>query len=86
MLPVNLIQRDRFGVLDAEFHTASATLFQRIYVPEEGHGEDLSSFREMVVSSNKEHEPRKGFEIRQLGVSIIWRRIIPNRSRPPLLT
>jgi len=70
VLPVYLIQRDRFGVLDAQFHTAPAISFLRIYAPEEGHGEDLSSFREMVVSANKEREPKKGIEIGREGVSI----------------
>jgi hypothetical protein len=70
VLPVYLIQRDRFGVLDAEFHTAPATSFLRIYAPKEGIGEDLSGFREMVVSANKEHEPKKGIEIGRDGVSI----------------
>jgi methyl-accepting chemotaxis protein len=56
--------------LDAQFHLAPATSFLRIYAPKDGQGEDLSSFREMVVSSNKEHEPRKGIEIGRQGVGI----------------
>ena len=70
MLPVYLIQRDRFGVVDAGFHTAPAISFLRLYAPEDGIGEDLSSFREMVVSANKDHESRKGIEIGRQGVSI----------------
>lgn len=70
VLPVYLIQRDRFGVLDAEFHTAPATSFLSIYAPQDGQAEDQSSFREMVVNANKEHEPRKGVEIGRQGVSI----------------
>ena len=70
VLPVYLIQRDRFGVVDAQFHTAPAISYLRIYAPEAGQGEDLSGFREMVVSANKDHEPRKGIEIGRQGVSI----------------
>jgi hypothetical protein len=70
LLPSFLIQRDRYGVSEGQFHTAPATSFLRIYAPEDGHGEDLSGFREMVVSTNKEHEPRKGVEIGRRGLSI----------------
>jgi methyl-accepting chemotaxis protein len=70
LLPVLLIQRDRFGVLDGQFHLAPATTYLSIYTPEKGQGEDLSSFREMLVSANKDHEPRKGIEIGRQGVSI----------------
>ena len=56
--------------MDAQFHTAPAISYLRIYTPEVGQGEDLSSFREMVVSANKDHEPRKGIEIGREGVSI----------------
>jgi hypothetical protein len=70
ILPAFLIQRDRFGVLEGQFHLAPATSFLRIYAPEDGQGEDLSSFREMVVSANKDHEPRKGIEIGRQGISV----------------
>jgi methyl-accepting chemotaxis protein len=70
ILPAFLIQRDRFGVLEGQFHLAPATSFLRIYAPEDGQGEDLSSFREMVVSANKEHEPRRGIEIGRQGISV----------------
>lgn len=70
LLPAFLIQRDRYDVAEGQFHTAPATSFLRIYAPNDGHGEDLSSFREMVVNTNKEHEPRKGVEIGRRGLSI----------------
>ena len=70
LLPAFSIQRDRYDVKDAQFHTAPATMFLRLYAPEDKPGEDLSSFREMVVSTNKDHEPRKGIEIGRLGVGI----------------
>jgi hypothetical protein len=68
--PSFLIQRDRYGVLEGQFHTAPATSFLRILAPGDGRGKDVSSFREMVVNTNKEHEPRKGIEIGQRGLSI----------------
>ncbi|MCX7099374.1 MAG: hypothetical protein NTV43_15875 [Methylococcales bacterium] len=70
VLPVYVVQRDRFGVIDAQFHVAPATSYLRIYAPEAGHGDDLSGFREMVVSANKDHESRKGVEIGREGVSM----------------
>ena len=70
LLPAFSIQRDRYGVTDAHFHTAPATSFLRLYAPEDKPGEDLSSFREIVVSTNKVHEPRKSVEIGRLGVGI----------------
>jgi len=70
LLPAFLIQRDRYGVNEGQFHTAPATSFLRIYTPEAGHGEDLSSFREMVVNTNKEHAPKKGIEVGRAGISI----------------
>lgn len=68
--PSFLIQRDRYNVLEGQFHTAPAITYLRIYSPEDGPGEDLSSFREMVVNTNKEHEPRKGVEVGRRGLSI----------------
>ncbi len=70
LLPSFLIERDRYGILEGQFHTAPATSFLRIYDPTEGHGEDLSSFREMVVNTNKDHEPREGIELGRRGLSI----------------
>jgi len=58
------------GVADGHFHTAPATSYLRIYAPTLGVGEDLSSFREMVVNTNKDHEPRRGLEIGRRGLSI----------------
>lgn len=70
LLPSFLIQRDRYGVLEGQFLTPPAISFLRIYSPEDGPGDDVSSFREMVVNTNKEHEPRKGIEIGRRGISI----------------
>jgi hypothetical protein len=70
LLPAFLIQRDRYGVAEGQFHTAPAISFLRMYAPTLGHGEDLSSFREMVVTANKNHEPLKGLEVGRRGLSI----------------
>lgn len=70
LLPSFLIQRDRYGVTEGQFHTAPATSFLRIFAPEQGHGEDLSSFRPMVVDCNRNHEPRQGVEIGRRGIGI----------------
>ncbi len=70
LLPALLIQRDRYGVKEGRFHTAPATTFLQVYTPTLGVGEDVSSFREMVVNANKNHEPLKGLEISRKGLAI----------------
>jgi methyl-accepting chemotaxis protein len=70
LLPAFLIQRDRYGVTEGQFHTPPATSFLRIFAPDEGHGEDLSGFRPMVVECNRDHEPKQGIEIGRRGIGI----------------
>jgi hypothetical protein len=65
-----LIQRDKFGVREGQFHLAPATSFLRIYDVTAGHGEDLSGFREMVLATNRKQEAQKGIEIGRRGLSI----------------
>ncbi|MDB5101852.1 MAG: hypothetical protein JWM80_6273 [Cyanobacteria bacterium RYN_339] len=68
--PAYIAQRDQFGVREAQFHLAPAISFLRVYAPEAGHGEDLSSFREMVLATNRHTEPQRGIEIGRRGLSI----------------
>lgn len=70
LVPPLLIQRDKYGVREGHFHLAPATSFLRLYDLEAGHGEDLSSFREMVLATNRKGEPQKGVEIGRRGLSI----------------
>lgn len=50
-----------FNVEQAQFHLAPATSFLRLNKPEK-FGDDLSTFRFMVVAANKEHKAFYGLE------------------------
>lgn len=65
-----LIQRDKYGMREGQFHLPPATSFLRIYDIKAGHGEDLSSFREMVLTANRKQEAQKGIEVGRRGLSI----------------
>ncbi len=69
LVPAFLVQRDKFGVREGQFHTPPATSFLRLY-DTANFGEDLSSFREMVLATNRRQEPQKGVEIGRQGLSI----------------
>lgn len=70
LVPLFLVQRDKYGVREGQFHLAPATSFLRLYDLKAGHGEDLSSFREMVLATNRKGEPQNGVEIGRRGLSI----------------
>ena len=70
LVPTFLIQRDKFGIREGQFHVAPAISYLRIYDVTAGHGEDLSSFREMVLATNRKQEAQKGVEIGRRGLSI----------------
>ena len=70
LVPSFLIQRDKYGVREGQFHLAPAMSFLRIFDLTAGHGEDLSAFREMVLATNRKQEPQKGIEIGRRGLSI----------------
>ncbi len=59
-------QKEKFGVDQAQFHLPPATSFLRLHDPET-FGDDLSKFRPMVVSVNRDQTPRKGFAIARSG-------------------
>ena len=69
LVPAFLIQRDKYGIREGQFHLAPATSFLRVYDVTAGHGEDLSGFRDMVLATNRKGEAQKGIEIgRRVGV------------------
>ncbi|MBC7545460.1 MAG: hypothetical protein H7338_22255, partial [Candidatus Sericytochromatia bacterium] len=70
LVPAFLAQRDQYGVREGQFHLAPAFSFLRLFDLEAGHGEDLSAFREMVVTTNKTQIAQKGVEIGRRGLSI----------------
>lgn len=80
--PAFLIQRDKFGIREGQFHLAPAMSFLRIYDVTAGHGEDLSGFREMVLATNRKQESQKGIEIGRRGLSIRGVDVIKDATGP----
>ncbi|HYX13363.1 MAG TPA: cache domain-containing protein [Nostoc sp.] len=74
ILPSFTVQKDRFGVTEGQFHLAPATSYLRVFAPDAPQ-EDLSSFREMVVMTNRKQEPQSGVEIGRRGLGI--RGVVP---------
>ncbi|TYQ27912.1 cache domain-containing protein [Pseudanabaena sp. UWO310] len=70
LLPAMIVQRDQFGVREGQFILPPASSFLRIYALKDGHGEDLSGFRQMVLVANRTGEPQRGMEIGRRGLSI----------------
>ncbi|MDX2227957.1 MAG: cache domain-containing protein [Verrucomicrobiae bacterium] len=64
-----LEQKEKFAVDQAQFHTPPATSFLRLNDPDK-FGDDLSTFRPMVVAVNRDQTPRKGFAIARSGPAI----------------
>ncbi len=50
-----------YGIEQFQFHTPPATSFFRVHKPEK-FGDDLSSFRNTVVATNKSQKPTRGLE------------------------
>lgn len=65
-----IIQREQFGVRDADFHLPPAVSFLRVFDPDEPAGEDLSSFRHMVVATNQQQSHHEGISIGRKGMSL----------------
>ncbi|MES2944367.1 MAG: cache domain-containing protein [Pseudomonadota bacterium] len=63
------IQKDKYGADQAQFHLPPATSFLRLNDPAK-FGDDLSSFRPIVVAVNKDYVPRKGLSISRAGPGI----------------
>jgi methyl-accepting chemotaxis protein len=63
------IQRDRRGVDQAQFHVPPAQSLLRLHAPTQ-FGDDLTQFRPMVVSVNREKAARKGLAIAAGGPAI----------------
>lgn len=70
LLPTLLIQREQFGIREAQFHLPPATSFLRMFALEEPPGEDLTSFRHMVVATNQQQSPHDGISIGRQGISL----------------
>jgi hypothetical protein len=62
-------QKEKYGVDQAQFHLAPATSFLRLQSPDK-FGDDLTKFRPMVISVNREQVSKKGFAIARTGPAI----------------
>ncbi len=82
LVPAFLIQRDKYGIREGQFHLAPAVSFLRLYDVTAGHGEDLSKFREMVLATNRKQESQKGIEIGRRGLSIRGVDILKDEQGP----
>lgn len=63
------IQKEKYGVDQAQFHVPPATSLLRLQAPDK-FGDDLTKFRPMVVAVNHDHASRKGFAIAKTGPAI----------------
>jgi methyl-accepting chemotaxis protein len=63
------VQHEKYGISQAQFHLAPAVSFLRVHNPEKS-GEDLSSYRQIVVEVNQVHAIRKGMEITTSGIGV----------------
>lgn len=69
VLPMFQIQKNKFEVREAQFNLAPATVFLRLHNLKL-FGDDDSSFREMILMSNKKNKPFQGVELGRSGVNI----------------
>jgi len=63
------IQKEKYGFTQAQFHSLPSTSFLRVHNPKK-FGEDLSSYRQMVVDVNRNVAIRKGIEVTTSGIGI----------------
>jgi hypothetical protein len=67
--PMFQVQKEKYGVDQAQFHLAPAISFLRLQSPDK-FGDDLSKFRPMVVAVNRDQVAKKGFAIARTGPAI----------------
>lgn len=70
LLATLTVQREQFGVRDADFHLPPATSFLSMLDLDEPPGEDLSEFRHMVVATNQQGSYHEGISIGRHGISL----------------
>jgi methyl-accepting chemotaxis protein len=67
--PMFQIQKERYGVDQAQFHVPPAISLLRLQSPDR-YGDDLTKFRPMVAAVNRENTSRKGFAMARSGPAI----------------
>jgi len=80
--PVFVEQREKYGVREAQFILPPAISFLRVFAPTQGEGEDLSSFRNMVLTTYIKQKPQKGIEIGRRGLSIRVMEVVKDENGP----
>lgn len=63
------VEHEKYGMDQCQFHIPPAISFLRLHAPDR-HGDDLSVFRPMVTSVNKDSVARKGLVIARTGPAI----------------
>jgi methyl-accepting chemotaxis protein len=63
------VAREEFLIEHIHLHLAPATSFLRVHLPNK-YGDDLSSFRFMVVETNKTLQPKRGLEVGREGLRL----------------
>lgn len=63
------LQHEKYGISQGQFHLPEKTSFLRLHNPAK-FGEDLSSYRQMVIDVNDSKAIRRGLEITTSGVGI----------------
>jgi methyl-accepting chemotaxis protein len=63
------IQKEKYGVDQAQFHVPPATSLLRLQAPDK-FGDDLTKSRPLVVAANRDKAVRKGFAIARTGPAI----------------
>jgi hypothetical protein len=63
-------QHDQFGAAVMQFHTAPGISFLRVHRPDQ-FGDDLTSYRPLVVAVMNDHAPHQGAAISRTGVGIV---------------
>ena len=67
--PMFKVQNEKYGVDQAQFHTPPAISLLRLNAPDR-FGDDLSKFRPMVATANRDHKTTKGLGIARSGPGI----------------
>lgn len=81
--PAFKIQQDKYGLSQAQFHTAPATSFLRVHNPEK-FGDDQIAFRKLVAEVNETNAIRKGVEITTSGIGIFGTLPVTDEAAKPV--
>ncbi|MES2287951.1 MAG: cache domain-containing protein, partial [Bacteroidota bacterium] len=72
--PMFVEQNEKYDLSEMQFHNAPASTFLKLH-KDGDYGEDLSDFRQTVVSTNSLKSPQKGLELGRAGLGL--RGVVP---------